>query len=135
MYLILVSGCGGSAPAAAECHRSFVTTESGLRLKDLVCGEGAEATGGASVTVEYSASVQGGDEFDSSADSGPLAFPLGRGQVIEGFDEGVAGMRVGGRRRLVIPPELTYGDAGLPPDVAADATLIFDVELIEVNPA
>jgi FKBP-type peptidyl-prolyl cis-trans isomerase FkpA len=109
-------------------------TPSGLRYQDLVAGEGAEASAGKSVSVHYTGWLPNGEKFDSSRDRDqPFGFTLGAGQVIAGWDEGVAGMKVGGRRKLVIPPALGYGTAGAPPDIPPGATLVFDVELLNVR--
>jgi FKBP-type peptidyl-prolyl cis-trans isomerase FkpA len=105
----------------------------GLRYADLAAGEGAEAKAGQDVTVHYTGWLTDGRKFDSSRDRGsPFSFRLGGGQVIRGWDEGVAGMRVGGRRRLEIPPELGYGSRGVGP-IPGGATLIFAVELLSVS--
>jgi FKBP-type peptidyl-prolyl cis-trans isomerase len=109
-------------------------TPSGLRFQDLVPGDGAEASAGKTVSVHYTGWLPNGEKFDSSRDRDqPFGFTLGAGQVIAGWDEGVAGMRVGGRRKLVIPPDLGYGTAGAPPDIPPGATLVFDVELLNVH--
>ena len=107
----------------------------GLQIEDLKEGDGAVATPGSTVTVQYvGVSYSTGKQFDASWDSGqPFTFPLGQGQVIPGWDQGVAGMKVGGRRRLTIPPELGYGESGQPPDIAPNETLIFVVDLLEVG--
>jgi FKBP-type peptidyl-prolyl cis-trans isomerase len=108
-----------------------MTTPSGLRYWDIRVGEGSPATKGHAVKVLYSAWVKNGMEFASSASDGRLpVFTLGAGQVILGWEEGVEGMKVGGKRQLRIPPNLAYGAAGMPPLVPPNATLIFDVELI-----
>jgi FKBP-type peptidyl-prolyl cis-trans isomerase len=107
-----------------------------LQTEDLVVGAGEEAKLGDQVSVHYTGWLEDGTEFDSSLDSGqPLTFTLGAGDVIEGWDQGVAGMKVGGKRRLTIPPDLAYGAQGFPPVIPPDATLIFEVELLEVIPA
>lgn len=112
----------------------MVTTQSGLQYQDLVVGTGAEAIAGKSVSVHYTGLLQDGSKFDSSLDRGqPFTFTLGAGQVIPGWDEGVAGMKVGGKRKLVVPPDLGYGAQGYPPVIPANATLIFEVELLEVK--
>jgi FKBP-type peptidyl-prolyl cis-trans isomerase len=140
-------GCGGNekpgAPAAASAPStsapmnvtgSPTPTPSGLRYWDIVVGNGATATPGIMVKVHYSGFLTNGQKFDSSRDRGePFVFPLGEGQVIKGWDEGVAGMKVGGQRQLRIPPELGYGAAGAPGAIPPNATLIFDVELLEVG--
>jgi len=113
---------------------NMITTQSGLQYQDLVVGAGAEAVPGKSVTVHYTGTLQDGSKFDSSVDRNqPFTFNLGAGQVIPGWDEGVAGMKVGGKRKLVIPPDLAYGAQGYPPVIPANATLTFDVELLEVK--
>lgn len=109
------------------------TTASGLRITDLVEGSGDEAQRGQVVEVNYRGTLQSGREFDSSYGRGPFSFPLGAGRVIQGWDEGVAGMKVGGKRKLVIPPELGYGSRGAGGVIPPDATLIFDVELLKVG--
>ncbi len=108
-------------------------TSSGLSITDLDIGEGAEATAGQKVTVNYRGMLENGKEFDSSYGRGPFIFPLGAGQVIKGWDEGVAGMKVGGKRKLVIPPELGYGTRGAGGVIPPNSTLIFEVELLEIN--
>jgi peptidylprolyl isomerase len=108
-------------------------TPSGLRITDLELGTGAEAIAGQSVSVNYRGSLTNGKEFDSSYGRGPFSFRLGGGQVIQGWDEGVAGMKVGGKRKLVIPPDLGYGSRGAGGVIPPDATLIFEVELLKVG--
>lgn len=108
-------------------------TTSGLRITDLVIGSGTEAVAGRTVVVNYRGTLENGKEFDSSQGRGPFSFPLGAGRVIKGWDEGVAGMKVGGKRRLVIPPDLAYGQRGAGGVIPPDATLIFEVELLEVK--
>jgi FKBP-type peptidyl-prolyl cis-trans isomerase FkpA len=106
---------------------------SGLYTRDLVAGAGEEATPGRWVTVHYTGSFPNGRQFDSSRGQDPLQFLLGAGEVIQGWEEGVAGMRVGGRRQLVIPPDLGYGDAGAGGVIPPNATLVFEVELLELE--
>ena len=108
-------------------------TASGLEITDLVVGEGDEAKAGQVVSVNYRGTLTNGKEFDSSYGRGPFSFPLGAGRVIKGWDEGVAGMRVGGKRKLVIPPDLAYGSRGAGGVIPPDATLLFEVELLKVG--
>jgi FKBP-type peptidyl-prolyl cis-trans isomerase FkpA len=111
-----------------------VTTPSGATYEDLRLGEGAEAVEGSALEVHYIGWVAGGARFDSTYDRGvPVEFTLGAGQVIRGWEEGMQGMRAGGKRRIRIPPELAYGDAGLGNVIAPGATLVLDVELLEVR--
>lgn len=105
-----------------------------LGVEELVVGTGAEATPGKGVTVHYTGWLLDGSKFDSSVDRGePFQFPLGGGRVIQGWDRGVAGMRVGGRRKLTIPASLGYGARGAPPRIPGGATLVFEVELLAVR--
>ena len=113
------------------------TTPSGLQFEDTVTGTGAEAQRGNSVSVHYTGWLYdngvAGAKFDSSKDRGePFQFSLGGGQVIRGWDEGVAGMKIGGTRRLVIPPELGYGARGAGGVIPPNATLLFEVDLLGV---
>ena len=109
------------------------TTESGLIILDLVNGEGDEAKAGQTVTVNYTGILEDGTQFDTSIGRAPFSFPLGAGRVIKGWDEGVAGMKIGGKRKLTIPPELGYGSRGAGNVIPANATLIFEVELLKVS--
>ena len=108
-------------------------TPSGLRITDIKIGDGPEATAGQTVSVNYRGTLENGKEFDSSYERGPFSFPLGAGRVIKGWDEGVAGMKVGGKRKLVIPPELGYGSRGAGGVIPGNATLIFEVELLGIK--
>ncbi|GFE69636.1 FKBP-type peptidyl-prolyl cis-trans isomerase [Chroococcus sp. FPU101] len=110
------------------------TTPSGLKYIDQVVGEGATPKTGQNVTVHYTGTLESGKKFDSSVDRGtPFNFKIGVGQVIKGWDEGVGTMKVGGRRTLIIPSELGYGARGAGGVIPPNATLIFDVELIDVK--
>jgi peptidylprolyl isomerase len=140
----VASGCGSanksSAPGAPSTSSPMkvsgqpTTTASGLQYWDIVVGTGATAAPGNSVKVHYTGFLTTGEKFDSSRDRGePFSFPLGAGQVIKGWDEGVAGMKVGGQRQLRIPRQLGYGAAGAGGAIPPNATLIFDVELLEVS--
>ena len=112
----------------------LITTDSGLQYVDLVEGTGAMPQSGQRVTVHYTGTLEDGTKFDSSRDRGrPFSFQIGVGQVIKGWDEGVATMRVGGQRQLVIPSELGYGTRGAGGVIPPNATLIFDVELLRIG--
>jgi FKBP-type peptidyl-prolyl cis-trans isomerase len=105
-----------------------------LGIKDLVVGKGAEAKAGDSVKVHYVGTLPDGKEFDSSKKHGqPFEFELGAGRVIKGWDQGVAGMKVGGKRKLTVPPSLGYGARGAAPVIPPNSTLLFEVELLEVK--
>ena len=107
---------------------------SALGIEDLVIGSGAAAAKGQRVTVHYTGWLTNGSKFDSSKDrKQPFAFSLGGGQVIQGWDQGVEGMKVGGKRKLTIPPELGYGARGAGGVIPPNATLVFEVELLEVG--
>ncbi|MFZ5558216.1 MAG: FKBP-type peptidyl-prolyl cis-trans isomerase [Pseudomonadota bacterium] len=111
---------------------SSTTTPSGLMIEDLAVGAGA--TAGQHVTVHYTGWLTNGTQFDSSKDRGdPFSFPLGARRVIAGWDEGVQGMKVGGKRKLTIPPELGYGPRGAGAVIPPNATLVFEVELLGVG--
>lgn len=151
---LAIAGCGGddestttttatsteSTTAEAEPTKPVVKVPEGappkkLEIKDLSRGTGAVAEAGDEVTVQYvGVDYKTGEEFDASWDRGePFAFQLGGGQVIPGWDQGVEGMRVGGRRELIIPPDLAYGAAGSPPAIVPNATLVFVVDLLGVR--
>jgi rhodanese-related sulfurtransferase len=124
--VLLVSGSAAAQPADPAA---------GLKVNDLAVGSGPEATFDSTVTVHYTGWLMNGRKFDSSKDRGqPFPFVLGAGQVIPGWDLGVKGMKVGGRRELVIPPELAYGAAGAGGVIPPNATLRFEVELLGVQP-
>jgi FKBP-type peptidyl-prolyl cis-trans isomerase FkpA len=110
------------------------TTASGLQIEEVVVGSGNSATAGQKVSVHYTGWLTNGTKFDSSKDRGePFIFPLGKGHVIKGWDEGVAGMKVGGKRKLVIPYGLAYGINGRPPVIPPKAELTFIVELLAID--
>jgi peptidylprolyl isomerase len=127
--IIAVAGTAAAAP---------VILPSGTSIMDVKAGKGAEATAGQTVTVHYTGWLyeggKRGKKFDSSLDRGePFAFVLGDGRVIQGWDEGVAGMKVGGKRTLIIPASAGYGERGAGDDIPPGATLIFDVELLKAE--
>src|SRR5262249_39822782 len=114
---LLLSGCGG-----------------GLKMTDLKVGEGPEAKKGDIVVVHYTGYLADGTVFENSVErKKPFEFSLGFGHVINGWDQGVAGMKVGGKRRLVIPPSLAYGEKGSPPTIPRNAELTFEIELLEIK--
>jgi FKBP-type peptidyl-prolyl cis-trans isomerase len=130
LTLLLLSGGEGGGEDTSD----FVKMPSGLFYKDLKEGSGKEAKDGDTVFVHYVGTLKNGKEFDANRKgSKPFNFKLGAGEVIRGWDEGVAGMKVGGVRRLIIPPQLGYGSRGAPPDIPPNAELHFDVELVKVK--
>ena len=138
--LTVLAQAGGDKPAAAQ--QNIASTKQGpFKMIDHKVGSGATAESGKVVVVHYtgwlydeSAADNKGKKFDSSRDRGqPFSFPLGAGHVIQGWDKGVAGMKVGGQRTLIIPPELGYGERGAGGVIPPNATLVFDVELLEVK--
>ena len=148
LALCLLSACATehAAPASAESPLVAAlgmpaeglgkpqTTPSGLTIIDLQEGTGSSAHSGMSARVHYTGWLKNGTEFDSSKTRGPFQFRMGAGQVIPGWDEGLIGMKVGGKRKLVIPPHLGYGDRGSPPVIPPDAELTFEIELLGVEP-
>ncbi|WP_223641535.1 FKBP-type peptidyl-prolyl cis-trans isomerase [Corallococcus sp. EGB] len=141
--VLALAGCGDSSsgdPAKVTYAESLGVnlsamnkSDSGLYTQDLVVGTGKEAVSGSYVLVHYTGWLPDGSMFDSSRSrSQPFDFVVGRGQVIKGWDEGLVGMRVGGKRKLVIPSDLGYGSRGSPPVIPSDAVLVFDVELMNV---
>ena len=115
-------------------EENTIETDSGLKYIDLVEGTGASPNKGQSVMVHYTGTLEDGTKFDSSRDRNrPFTFKIGVGQVIQGWDEGVGTMKVGGRRQLIIPPELGYGAQGAGGVIPPNATLIFDVELLRIS--
>ena len=135
--LFIAAGVGillAVAPGDDKKDNKVVTTDSGLKYVDVKVGDGKEAKKGDKVVVHYTGRLKDGTKFDSSLDrKEPFSFPLGGGRVIKGWDEGVAGMKVGGKRKLTIPADLAYGKRGFPPVIPADAELTFQVELLEVK--
>lgn len=124
----------GKAKAKGKVETKVVTTASGLKIEEQKVGTGTEAKAGKMVSVHYTGTLTDGKKFDSSLDRGqPFSFALGAGQVIKGWDEGVAGMKVGGKRKLTIPSELGYGARGAGGVIPPNATLVFEVELLDVK--
>ncbi len=133
--VVLVVAQFFTAPEEVVAAPEYITTPSGLKYRDIKVGNGATAEKDQVVFVHYTGKLENGRKFDSSRDRGtPFAFRLGVGEVIKGWDEGVASMKVGGQRELIIPPELGYGSQGAGGIIPPNATLIFDVELLKVNP-
>jgi peptidylprolyl isomerase len=124
-----------AATAKAGGTQPWITTGSGLKYQDLVVGKGPQPKSGDDLLVNYTGRLQNGKVFDSSLSPGrtPFELHLGRGEVIPGWDQGLATMHVGGKRRLVIPPNLAYGAAGAGGVIPPNATLAFDVELLKIK--
>jgi FKBP-type peptidyl-prolyl cis-trans isomerase len=126
------SPSGAAAPPASGGN--VTTTASGLKYEDLVAGTGASPKAGQTCSVHYTGWLTNGSKFDSSRDRGqPFTFPIGQGAVIKGWDEGVMGMKVGGKRKLMVPPALAYGADGFPPVIPPNSELVFEVELLGVQ--
>lgn len=150
LFVLCLAACGGDhkadsatpatpatsatfAPQLGVDLKTMTKTPSGLAYKDTKVGDGPAAQPGQMASVHYTGWLPDGTKFDSSRDAGqPFGFTIGQGQVIKGWDEGVAGMKVGGRRLLVIPPDLGYGASGQGP-IPPNSTLVFDVELLGVK--
>jgi peptidylprolyl isomerase len=139
MGAVSLSACNkkteNAAGSAATGAAAPQTNGSGLMIEEVKVGDGALATKGKTVSVHYTGTLTNGTKFDSSLDRGqPIQFLLGVGQVIKGWDQGIDGMKVGGKRKLTIPPELGYGARGTPGGpIPPNATLVFDVELVDVK--
>lgn len=126
------TGAGAtSAPAPAAEKEAAVAT--GLKIEEVVVGTGKMAGPGMQVSVAYTGTLTDGTQFDSSVGRQPYAFVLGKQEVIAGWDEGIKGMKVGGKRKLTIPPDMAYGARGYPPVIPPNSTLLFDVELVDVK--
>jgi FKBP-type peptidyl-prolyl cis-trans isomerase len=129
-----MSACNQAAPASTGATGTEVTMQDGLKYTDDQVGTGAVATPGKTAVVHYTGWLLDGTRFDSSRDRNqPFSFSLGAGQVIKGWDEGVAGMKVGGKRTLIVPPALGYGARGAGGVIPPNATLKFEVELLDVR--
>lgn len=130
---LLAVGLAGCADSKKE-ETKIEKTDSGLQYQDLQVGTGEVAQHGDTVTVHYTGWLKDGTKFDSSLDHNkPFVFTIDAGEVIKGWDEGVLGMKEGGKRKLMIPPELGYGRRGSPPVIPPNADLIFEVELLKVR--
>lgn len=145
---LIITGCDGCSSKTTDAGSSGETStkvasknssdsaapQAKLEIVEIEVGDGKEAAAGYRVTVHYTGTLEDGSKFDSSLDrNAPFSFNLGRGEVIKGWDEGVAGMKIGGKRKLIIPPHMAYGERGVQGAIPPNATLIFEVELLGVN--
>ncbi len=134
--LLVATACNDSSAVTGppQVLGDTITLPSGLKYIDVRVGAGAAAETGHSVSVHYSGWLEDGTRFDTSRQGGrgPFTFQVGTGNVIQGWHQGLPGLRVGGMRRLIVPPGLAYGAQGRPPSIPADATLIFDIELMRI---
>jgi peptidylprolyl isomerase len=138
IIVIALAALAGTYAYVATHHQgnsgTEVTTASGLKYVDILEGTGVSPHTGQMVSVHYAGTLENGTKFDSSYDRGkPFEFRIGMGSVIKGWDEGLMSMKVGGKRKLIIPPALGYGPRGSPPTIPGNSTLIFDVELLSVK--
>ena len=141
LALIITVSCQNTGDQQMSDEQDRPTTVTEMIVEDIVVGDGAEATAGASAVVHYTGWLYApgnpdnrGNKFDSSVDRGqPFTFPVGQGRVIRGWDEGVAGMKVGGKRVLIIPPDMGYGARGAGDAIPPNSTLLFEVELLDLN--
>ena len=137
IFLAVLAGGGGICAFTTKqpsAPSDIIESVEELKIEDIVAGTGVEAVAGKNVTVHYTGTLTDGTKFDSSLDRGtPFTFTLGAGEVIKGWDQGVAGMKVGGKRKLTIPPSLGYGERGAGGVIPPNSTLIFEVELLKVE--
>lgn len=132
--VLAFSGCGKKEELPAGPGVTVAEKKDEFKIEDVKVGDGAEAKENSAVKVHYTGTLKNGKKFDSSRDrDAPFEFTIGLGQVIKGWEKGVVGMKVGGRRKLTIPYDLAYGEEGKPPDIPPRATLLFDIELLEVK--
>ncbi len=142
VFFLAVAASSGGCSKTAEPDQTFTPTSAKplpappttLQIKDDLVGTGREAKTGDTVHIHYTGTLLNGEKFDSSRDRGePFKFTIGKGEVIKGWDQGVPGMKVGGKRTLVIPPDLGYGAAGSPPKIPGGAGLKFELELMSID--
>ncbi|HNS99747.1 MAG TPA: FKBP-type peptidyl-prolyl cis-trans isomerase [Polyangiaceae bacterium] len=132
--VLAFSGCGKKEELPAGPGVTVTEKKDEFKIEDVKVGDGAEAKENSAVKVHYTGTLKNGKKFDSSRDrDAPFEFTIGLGQVIKGWEKGVVGMKVGGQRKLTIPYDLAYGEEGKPPDIPPRATLLFDIELLEVK--
>ena len=122
-----------TAVADDKKDEKVITTASGLKYVELKIGDGKEAKEGSKVKVHYTGTLENGKQFDSSVGKEPYPVTIGKSSVIQGWHEGLTGMKAGGKRKLIIPPKLAYGEDGRPPQIPPNATLIFEVEAVTVD--
>jgi FKBP-type peptidyl-prolyl cis-trans isomerase len=132
-FIIAITNFSSCTKKSTELRE--ITTSSGLKYIDEVEGTGESPKTGYKVTVHYTGTLEDGTKFDSSRDRNqPFTFKIGMGQVIKGWDEGVMTMKVGGKRKLIIPPHLAYGSTGIGDKIPPNSTLVFEIELLEIRP-